>query len=447
MFWKKKRDKKAVNAGDGFLGEVLQEVANDAVLSLAAEAESDGDIDLTDLLEGLKGLPAEAVSEHLGLFKLLRSIAYNYDVVDLFSGIGWDAQLDELDLRAFGIDYDKHVVKLRSDNSMPTLRADLWTMRPADLGLTFQGLIASPSCKKWSAAGLKEAHSELNKILAAIPAIRDGKALNDVLSDVDPEAALVLAPLEWAVYHRPVWIALEQVRQVQPVWDAIAVALRELGYSVDTGILHAEQYGTPQTRDRAILVANRDVEVTLPKPTHSRYYSRNPPKRDPGVQSFVTIAEALGWERGGDNTAVPYPKAMRSNYGTGGDPKNRGIRTVDEPAPTVTSKIGRNQWMYHTGSDQEPPEWVFNRPSTTVVGSFKPEVIAAPGYRKAGDGPRQNAHGSGRVTPEESARLQGFPEWVNWAGIGKSAREQIIGNAVPGQLARAVIQAARGGVQ
>ncbi len=36
---------------------------------------------------------------------------------------------------------------------------------------------------------------------------------------------------------------------------------------------------------------------------------------------------------------------MRSNYGTGGDPQNRGERTIDEPAATVTTKVGRNKWV------------------------------------------------------------------------------------------------------
>jgi DNA (cytosine-5)-methyltransferase 1 len=32
-----------------------------------------------------------------------------------------------------------------------------------------------------------------------------------------------------------------------------------------------------------------------------------------------------------------------SNYGTGGDAKNRGLRYADQPAATVTEKVGRNK--------------------------------------------------------------------------------------------------------
>jgi DNA (cytosine-5)-methyltransferase 1 len=74
---------------------------------------------------------------------------------------------------------------------------------------------------------------------------------------------------------------------VAPLWEACARVLRRCGYSVATGVLRAEQYGVPQTRQRAILVA-RSPQLTgllgpavLPPPTHSRYYNRTPQRLDP----------------------------------------------------------------------------------------------------------------------------------------------------------------------
>ena len=76
------------------------------------------------------------------------------------------------------------------------------------------------------------------------------------------------------------------------------------------------------------------------------------------------------------------------------------------------------------------PSWVFTRPSTTVVGTFRPEVQAAPGYRKAGDGPRQNTPGSVVITIEEALRLQGLPRDWNLAGTEAQKRLQV-GNSCP----------------
>lgn len=45
--------------------------------------------------------------------------------------------------------------------------------------------------------------------------------------------------------------------------------------------------------------------------------------------------------------------------------------------------------------------WVFERPGVTVVGSFRADVQAKPGYRVKGDPPRQNTPGSVSLTVQE----------------------------------------------
>ena len=78
------------------------------------------------------------------------------------------------------------------------------------------------------------------------------------------------------------------------------------------------------------------------------------------------------------------------------------------------------------------------RPATTVVGSFSPDVIAAPGYRTQTS--RQNAEGSVRVTVEEAGVLQSFPADYPWQG-SRTRRFEQVGNAVPPLLARHVLEA------
>ena len=85
------------------------------------------------------------------------------------------------------------------------------------------------------------------------------------------------------------------------------------------------------------------------------------------------------------------------------------------------------------------PAWAYERPATTVVGTFRPDVIAAPGYRKAGDGPRQNAEGSVKTSIQERAILQGFPAETIFVGA-KTAVSLILGNAVPPPLAEACLK-------
>ena len=85
--------------------------------------------------------------------------------------------------------------------------------------------------------------------------------------------------------------------------------------------------------------------------------------------------------------------------------------------------------------------WVFERPATTVVGQFRPGVIAAPGFRK--DVSRQNAAGSVRVTVQDAATLQGFRTDYPWQGPNTKQHEQV-GNAVPPPLAAHVLAVAIG---
>lgn len=129
-------------------------------------------------------------------------------------------------------------------------------------------------------------------------------------------------------------------------------------------------------------------------------------------------------------------------------------RPIDCPAPTVDSKVGGAWRLRSAGktglADRGPDEpattltgkgnavWTHERPATTVVGSFRPDVIAAPGWRGPGDGPRQDADGSVRVTVAQAACLQSFPPWWPWSG-SKTSRYRQVGNAVPPLLAAAVL--------
>lgn len=116
-------------------------------------------------------------------------------------------------------------------------------------------------------------------------------------------------------------------------------------------------------------------------------------------------------------------------------------RPADAPAPTITGK--GTAYLLTSEDAWRPPEWVYRRPATTVVASFRPDVIAAPGYRKPGDGPRQNAPGSVRCTVEQNAALQGFPADHPWQG-SRTKQYQQVGNAVPPPLARAILAALMG---
>lgn len=311
---------------------------------------------------------------------------------DLFAGAGgWDLAADRLGIHARGVEIMPEARATRDAAGLTTIHDDVWTFRPDGKAT---GLITSPPCQTFSPAGNGSGRKALDDVLRGI---RDGYVsdldhLRFLGEEVgDDRTALVLTPLHFALAGGYEWLAWEQVPTVLPVWQACAEALRAQGWYAWAGMLHAEQYGVPQTRKRAFLLASRHGPVGPPPPTHSRYHSRTPAKLDAGVLPWVSMAEALGWDE---------HFTMVSNYGTGGDASKRGERLGSQPSPTVTSKIDRNKILK--------------------------------------DGRRGT-----RVTTHHAGVLQSFPAEYPWQG-GRGKQYLQCGNAVPPGLALHALAAVSG---
>lgn len=295
-------------------------------------------------------------------------MTFPYDAVDLFSGAGgWAEGARTLDLDTFGVELDKQAARTATAAGHRVLRGDV-TLAPPSAFAGIPGLVASPPCQAWSVAGPQRGAADRDACLTLVDRMADGDDSTDWTEWADPRSPLAAQPMRWVRQFRPRWVALEEVRAVMPLWDKIADRLRDLGYSTWTGVLNAADYGVPQTRRRAVLVASLDRTVDRPTPTHEG--------------RWVTMADALG------------PAGL--------------------------------------------PDWAHHRPATTVVASFRPDVIAAPGWRTTI--PRQHAPNSVTVTPEQAGVLQGFPANYPWQGA-KTTRFRQIGNAIPPPLAAAAIRA------
>lgn len=396
--------------------------------------------------------------------------------LDLFAGTGWGVACQWLGIEEHGVEIMPEAVASRDAAGMHTLYRDVWDgllgrhQIPA-----YNLLIASPPCQTFSVAGKGAGRKALDDVLIAVERgdYTSPEMLKELTAQLDDRTALVLTPLAHIYRDRPTYVVLEQVPTVLPVWNAYSVVMRELGYSVVTGVLNAEQYGVPQTRKRAILIGRLDgVEAAMPTPTHSRYYSHNAAKLDERVQKWVSMSDAFGWggfsaekvmgggmvERYGSRPGrsaeepaftirasaggmEPGGFVLRSNYGTGGDAKKRGIRPVDAPAPTVTSKADRMQWIPRvmagsgtacTTTDPRPVA----RPAQTITGGANAEW----GERETrARGAKDRDPAAVRLTPEQAAVLQSYPTDFPFAGT-KTKRFLQIGNAVPPLLARAILE-------
>lgn len=338
---------------------------------------------------------------------LFQTALPEYDAVDLFAGPGgWDVAARSLDLSVLGIEFDHAACETRRAAGLPTVEGDVRDYSPLDFvnyrdGVRYypRGLIASPPCQTFSAAGKGSGRKALDDVLLLVKALEHRENISVLLSQFDDErTGLVVEPLRWALTAIDAgipyeWIALEQVPAVLPVWEAVADVLRRAGYSVDTGKLSAEQYGVPQTRKRAILVAKLEETVPgsflvhpaeLPAPTHRPYKKGIPQDAgDPDLLPWVSMAQALGWgspnlssaEQEVGRMVVGFPRLSDS---TTANPKDeleidgvlyraRDFREVDEPAFVTTEKA--RSWTRSIVPSAQPKATVRSEdePSPTVA--------------------------------------------------------------------------------
>ena len=409
--------------------------------------------------------------------------------IDLFAGPGgWSQAARALRIRELGIEMDAAACATRAAAGHPTIRANVAELPLERLAGRARGLIASPPCTTFSAAGdgagnavtdqlaqltwdmfagrdTRDAHRQAIVAQLAESSWRAELPAEDRAPKIERAAAsavLVAEPARFIAACRPEWIALEQVPAVLPLWQVYADALRRMGYSAWCGKLNAADYGVPQTRERAILIASRSRRVSRPESTH--YDPRK------GLQlwgdPWVSMAEALGWVLGWGATGRPSVSVTAGGTSTGGaEPfghrgrdaleaeqdagrwalrrsrgegmlvrEGRGGRRdhpLDEPAPTITSagsKVGANL------------TWVLDRPATTVQGDPR---IGRPGHKDREGGESQFDVDSVRITVEEAAILQSFPPDYPWRGTRTKQFEQC-GNAVPVLLALHVLSMATG---
>ncbi|MFD8969566.1 DNA cytosine methyltransferase [Streptomyces sp. NPDC059568] len=319
------------------------------------------------------------------------------EIVDLFAGPGGlDVAARELGRSVTGIEWDANACATRRAAGLSTIEGDVRNYHPSDFP-NATVLAGGPPCQTYTVAGTGAGRRALDDVLRFVARMARNIDVTKGLADLDDErTGLVLEPLRWALAamhsgHPYEAIVLEQVPSVLPVWKAFGMVLESKGYSVDSGVLHTEEFGVPQTRRRAVLIARLHGDAELPGTTHQRYRKGQPPTTGTqGPKPWVSMGEALARTRS-------EPFVVISNYGTGGDPKDRGRRSSHEPAATVTGKVSRNRVVALDGTERD------------------------------------------RFSFAEAGLLQTFPANHPWTG---NAVAQQIGNAIPPLLATHVLKAA-----
>lgn len=377
--------------------------------------------------------------------------------------------------RLVGVENDRSAVATARAAGFRVVRRDVRKVNPHHLRRLFPMssrtlLQSSAPCTGFSRAANGKGAQDVDLLMAAIEDLSYDPTVELFLHwrlllethCKDIRSALTFETLRWVIELEPDYVMLEQVPNVLPIWEAFGGFLEKLGYSVRTGHVQSERLGVAQTRKRAELAASRHEPVGPIRYTHSRYHNRNWRQMDPDVLPWVPLGDVLDF---------PHEIVMRSNYGTGGDPRKRGERTGEQPAPTVTSKIDRNR-LYLCPTNMRPnaalrtldqpagtmafghdrPRWItqeevdafyesrVNNQSGTEFdyaeqASQPSSVIAGRGlstFRGANanrfNGSTKSRNDGFKLTVQEAGILQSFPAEYPWSGSNQFLQ---VGNSVP----------------
>ncbi len=348
-------------------------------------------------------------------------------VVEGFHGPGGWAEgrrLLGLTTRAVGLEWDAAACATAIAAGHTVIRCDVAQYPTAAFtGRRIVKVDSSP-CQAWSRAGKGLGLEDQPLVHQAVEDLAHGRDTRAALLTAckDPRSLLAAEPMRWHHGLRPETVLMEQVPAVLPLFQQYGRILRGWGYSVWVGILNAADYGIPQTRRRAILIASRVRDVAAPEPTHAERPADDlfGTRRKP----WVSMADALGLQEG----LVVNTRGDRKASGGNNFP-------ADGPSWALTEKA-RSWWVLRHSARSNATTRRLDQPAATIVAGHARRDYQ---WQTVGDGPQQRRP----LALAEAATLQAFRPDYPFHGSESKAFQQIA-NAVPPLLAAHVLSAATG---
>lgn len=338
-----------------------------------------------------------------------------YPVISLFSGgMGLDIGLEKAGLYiAVSQDIDKWCAETIRANNHKVIECDIREL-----------ILKDPSCQPL----LKEAGLRKQDVFAVVggPPCQAYSTAGRRKGEEDERGQLYQQFVHVVGAIKPRFFVMENVKGLasmfvdkgtaneKPLLKLILDKFKALGYHTVHGIVDAVHYGTPQFRERLVIIGSRDNEaIYLPMPTHFHFH-QNPNMRWRTLGDAILDMEKAGPTGRISQKLIPYLKMVPE----GGNWKSLPQNIVEEAMGGAYLSGGGKVGFYRRLSFSEPSPTLVTSPSQKATLLCHPRDLRP-------------------LSVSEYARIQGFPDEWQFKGSIANCYKQI-GNAVPIPLGKAI---------
>lgn len=348
--------------------------------------------------------------------------------LSFFSGaLGLDLGLESAGFEPLlACEVDKHCIETIQFNkpNLPVIgdirdysAQDILDISGVDDGEDVDLIVGGPPCQAFSTAGSRKSFEDErgNVFLKYLEIATEIKPRFIVIENV---RGLLSAPLK----HRPHaqrgdnYPDLESDEEAGGALAYIIKFLEKFGYGISFNLYNSANFGTPQVRERVILIASRDGE-RLPYliPTHSE-------NGDWGLPKWTTTRSAIeSLSIEDNNERFEFPKNRHKYFellGPGEYWKHLPVDLQKEAMGNAFHSGGGKTGFYRRVAWDKPSPTLVTSPIMPATSLAHPELIRP-------------------LSVAEYARLQQFPDDWFFGGKTKDKYRQI-GNAVPCGLGLAI---------
>lgn len=273
-------------------------------------------------------------------------------------------------------------------------------------------IVGGPPCQAFSTAGKRLSVNE-NRGVVFIKFLKLIKALKPTYFVIENVRGILSVPLK-QVSNKNKKRNLKNKDEKGGTFSYIINFLKKSGYKVSFNLYNSANFGTPQIRERVIIVGNKNEKLPYLTPTHSE-------NSEFGLKKWKTFYDAVKTldKKKHNSTKFPesrlkYFRILKSGQNWRNLPKNLQKKAMGNSFHLGGGKTGFLRRL----------DW--NKPSPTLV--TNPTMPATDLCHPSLDRP---------LSIEEYKRIQEFPD--NWKLSGNLIQQyKQIGNAVPVSLGMAI---------